>query len=135
MSARKPTIGTPSGESGSRNSSDDGAAVCEIGPTFSSAAEQPCEEPWLNRDVPARCELEDDLRQTRLELEDANREVEVLRRQLATEISEREQLLSVVGHELRTPVTVIRGYRLWFNSQETCNRFAGFRKSLSGAKS
>ena len=43
-------------------------------------------------------------------LEQAHREIERLRGQLSRETAEHEQLLTVVSHELGTPVTVIRGY-------------------------
>jgi signal transduction histidine kinase len=43
-------------------------------------------------------------------LEQANREVTRLREELSRQQKEREELLAVLGHELRTPITVIAGY-------------------------
>ena len=51
-------------------------------------------------------------------LEQAHREIERLRGQLSRETAEHEQLLSVVGHELGTPVAVIRGYNNLLLTQE-----------------
>ncbi len=43
-------------------------------------------------------------------LEQANREVTRLREELSRQQKERQELLAVLGHELRTPITVIAGY-------------------------
>ncbi len=51
-------------------------------------------------------------------LEQAHRQIERLRGQLSRETAEHEQLLSVVSHELGTPVTVIRGYNNLLLTQE-----------------
>jgi signal transduction histidine kinase len=67
-------------------------------------------ELWLIGDLESASDLADELDRTSRALRDANREVAQLRETLALEVSERDQLLNVVTHELRTPVTVIRGY-------------------------
>ena len=46
----------------------------------------------------------------RAALEAAEREIAELREQLSLEMAERGGLLSVVSHELGTPITVIKGY-------------------------
>ena len=43
-------------------------------------------------------------------LKQANREVTRLREELSRQGKEREEFLAVLGHELRTPITVIAGY-------------------------
>lgn len=55
-------------------------------------------------------ELQRELMRIGREAHRLHREVEVLRDRLETERLEREDLLAVVGHELRTPITVIGGY-------------------------
>jgi signal transduction histidine kinase len=44
------------------------------------------------------------------QLHDANREVVALRERLRVETAEREEIVTVVAHELRTPITVIAGF-------------------------
>src|SRR5690606_19472361 len=43
-------------------------------------------------------------------LHDANRELAALRERVRSEARAREELLTVISHELRTPCTVIQGY-------------------------
>ena len=55
-------------------------------------------------------ELQRELMHSGRESHRLHREVEVLRGRLVSEQTEREELLAVVAHELRTPITVLGGY-------------------------
>jgi signal transduction histidine kinase len=55
-------------------------------------------------------ELQRELMHAGREAHRLHREVEVLRGRLASERTERVELLAVVAHELRTPITVLGGY-------------------------
>lgn len=71
---------------------------------------------WLIRDVSHLREVEQELLRANKELHSANRAQASLEERLHAELAEREELLTVISHELRTPVTVIGGYnRLLLN--------------------
>lgn len=57
-----------------------------------------------------RPSLERELLHASREVHRLSREVEALRQALGAERVEREDLLAIVSHEVRTPLTVIRGY-------------------------
>jgi signal transduction histidine kinase len=61
-------------------------------------------------DVSERCRLEAETHRLGAELLAAHRELETLRARLEEESKEREDLLSVVSHELKTPLTVLTGF-------------------------
>jgi signal transduction histidine kinase len=84
--------------------------IARIGATPSNSGDDSPEELWLLRELPPSGDSETERLQISRALVDAKHEVAQLREQLSGGISEREQLLGMVGHELRTPVTVIRGY-------------------------
>ncbi len=84
--------------------------IARISGTSSLRDDDSAEELWLLRELPPSGDLETERLETRRELVDAKHDVAQLRHQLSGELSEREQLLGMIGHELRTPVTVIRGY-------------------------
>jgi signal transduction histidine kinase len=68
------------------------------------------EEVFLVQDQTHVQTLEEELLRTGRELAQLHREVERLRERTRREHTEREELLTVVAHELRTPATVIAGY-------------------------
>jgi signal transduction histidine kinase len=68
------------------------------------------EEVFLLHDLTHVRALEEEVLRTGRELARLHREVERLRERTRRESDEREELLGVVAHELRTPATVITGY-------------------------
>ncbi len=68
------------------------------------------EELWVLREAMPIGELETEQHSLSQALVAAKRELAEVRESFRRELSERDQLLGVVAHELRTPVTVIRGY-------------------------
>lgn len=62
------------------------------------------------RDVTDLHTLESEVLRTGRQLHDANREIVALRERLRAETAEREEILTVISHELRTPITVIAGF-------------------------
>ncbi len=63
-------------------------------------------------------DLEAELHRLGRSLHAANRELEALRQRVRREATEREELLTVVSHELQTPITVITGYNRLLLSEE-----------------
>jgi signal transduction histidine kinase len=68
------------------------------------------EEVYLVQDQTHVQALEEELLKSGRELAQLHRELERLRERTRREHAEREELLTVVAHELRTPATVIGGY-------------------------
>jgi signal transduction histidine kinase len=68
------------------------------------------DEVFLLQDLTHVRALEEEVLRAGRELARLNREVEKLRERTRRESEEREELLGVVAHELRTPATVITGY-------------------------
>jgi signal transduction histidine kinase len=62
------------------------------------------------RDLTDLHTLESEVLRSGRQLHDANREVIALRERLRVETAEREEIVTVVAHELRTPITVIAGF-------------------------
>jgi len=62
------------------------------------------------RDIAEKEEMEAALDDAGREIHGARRALRTLRDELAGELSERDELVATVAHELRTPVTVIGGY-------------------------
>jgi signal transduction histidine kinase len=62
------------------------------------------------RDVTDLHTLEAEVLRSGRRLHDANREVIALRERLRVETAERQEIVTVVAHELRTPITVIAGF-------------------------
>ena len=62
------------------------------------------------RDVTDLHTLESEVLRSGRQLHAANREVVALRERLRVETAEREEIVTVVAHELRTPITVIAGF-------------------------
>jgi len=65
---------------------------------------------WIVEDRSHVYGLEEELLRSGRDLAARNRELERLRERTRRESQEREELLTVVAHELRTPTTVIQGY-------------------------
>jgi len=65
---------------------------------------------WVVRDLTHVRALEEEVLAAHRRLHAANRELERARERARRESEEREDLLTVVAHELRTPTTVISGY-------------------------
>lgn len=75
--------------------------------------------PGAGREVSARsADLESELLEAGREVHGLHREIEGLRDRLEAERSEREELLELVSHEVRTPITVIGGYLRLLLSEE-----------------
>jgi signal transduction histidine kinase len=70
----------------------------------------PGTDAWWIEDVTQLRMLEREILRTSQELQRSNRELASLGDELRGERDGREELLSVISHELRTPVTVIGGY-------------------------
>jgi len=73
---------------------------------------------WELRDVTPLRALEAEVHQLGAELLEARRELEITRGRLEGEAKEREELLSVVSHELQTPLTVMAGFTRLLLSEE-----------------
>jgi NtrC-family two-component system sensor histidine kinase KinB len=74
------------------------------------AASVPPNQALRVRDVTDLHTLESEVLRTGRQLHDVNREVIALRERLRVETAEREEIVTVVAHELRTPITVIAGF-------------------------
>ncbi len=68
------------------------------------------ESAWVFQDLSHVRNLESEVMRMGRALHAANRELESLRERARREAEEREELITVVSHELQTPVTVINGY-------------------------
>jgi len=73
---------------------------------------------WVVRDVTHVRVLEEEVLAAHRRLHAANRELERARERARRESEEREDLLTVVAHELRTPTTVISGYNKLLLSEQ-----------------
>ncbi len=73
---------------------------------------------WVFQDVIHVRNLEAEVLRMGRALHAANRELESLRERVGRESEEREELITVVSHELQTPVTVINGYNRLMLAQE-----------------
>ena len=80
-----------------------------VEPIFASAGAGP-HAALRVRDVTDLHTLESEVLRSGRQLHDANREVIALRERLRVETAEREEIVTVVAHELRTPITVIAGF-------------------------
>ena len=76
------------------------------------------ESAWVFQDVTHVRNLEAEILRMGRGLHAANRELESLRERVRREGEEREELITVVSHELQTPVTVINGYNRLLLSEE-----------------
>jgi signal transduction histidine kinase len=65
---------------------------------------------WIVEDVSHVRAIEGELLRRSRQVHRANRELEGLRDRLRREEAERDELLQVISHELRTPITFISGY-------------------------
>jgi len=105
---------------------------------------------WAVEDVTRLRALEHELLETARSLHEVRRELEALRERSRREAEEREELLSVVTHELRTPSTVVAGYTRLLLAEEagplsrdqrrfleqirkSCGRLDGFLGDLASA--
>ncbi len=105
------------------------------------------DEAYLIRDLRMMQTLEEEVLRSGRRLHAANRELASLRERAHREGEERDDLLTVLSHELRTPVTVITGYnRLLLagevggltekqrhflcESQKSCQRLGQFLENL-----
>lgn len=68
------------------------------------------EELYLVQNLTEQRFLENEVQRANRELHHANRERVSLRNRVQCETEERDELLTVISHELRTPITVITGY-------------------------
>jgi signal transduction histidine kinase len=68
------------------------------------------EELYLVENITLQRFLEHEVQRANRELHHANRERVTLRNRVQCETEERDELLTVISHELRTPITVITGY-------------------------
>ncbi len=68
------------------------------------------EELYLVENLTQQRFLENEVQRANRELHHANRERVSLRNRVQCETEERDELLTVISHELRTPITVITGY-------------------------
>lgn len=68
------------------------------------------DELFLVEDLTDQRYLESEVQRANRELHHANRERVSLRNRVQCETEERDELLTVISHELRTPITVITGY-------------------------
>ena len=75
-------------------------------------------EVWLIQDVTHVRQVEQELLRAGQDLHRGNRELATLRERLRSEQAEREELLTVVSHELCTPLTVIGGYNRLLLTEE-----------------
>lgn len=99
------------------------------------------------RDLRPQRTLEDEVLRSGRRLHAINRELASTRERLQHEASERDEMLNVISHELRTPVTVINGYnrllldgevgelnetqrRFLRESQKSCQRLDHFLENL-----
>jgi signal transduction histidine kinase len=73
---------------------------------------------WIVEDVTHVRALEGELLRRSRQVHRANRELEGLRERLRREGVERDELLQVISHELRTPITFISGYNRLLLAEE-----------------
>ena len=110
----------------------------------------PSRDAWVIEDASRGPDLEQELLHLSRELHRGNREITSLHGQLECERAERDNLINVLSHELRTPVTVIHGYHrmllegdagplseeqrlLLVESMNSCGRLNGFLDHLTEA--
>ncbi len=86
---------------------------------------------WIVEDVTHVRALEGELLRRSRQVHRTNRELEALRERLRRDETDRDELLQVISHELRTPITFISGYNRLLLSEEVGPLSAEQRRFLA----